>query len=99
MSTPRSNSADDKANITDVVEAWLQTSGVAHQITHAEGPVLVSLVKGLSEAQTAAHLKLSRHTVHTHVRHLYQKMQVTSRAEFISKIFCEVLARSASTRR
>lgn len=94
MSSTPSNPADDNATITDIVEAWLQTSPVKNQITHGERPVLLSLVKGLNEADAATQLQLSRHTVHTHVRHLYRKMRVNSRAALISKVISEALSRN-----
>jgi len=43
--------------------------------------VLRQLVTGKSDAEIAAVLFISRRTVATHVRHIYDKLGVSSRAE------------------
>jgi DNA-binding CsgD family transcriptional regulator len=42
--------------------------------------VLRLLAQGLTSAQIAEHLILSRHTANTHVRSIYSKLGVTSRS-------------------
>jgi DNA-binding CsgD family transcriptional regulator len=46
--------------------------------------VLESLIAGQSEKEIASHLSISFHTVHVHVKDLYQRFQVHSRAELIN---------------
>ncbi len=47
--------------------------------------VLTHLVSGRSEKQIATELSISRHTVHVHVKAIYRKYQVNSRAELIAR--------------
>jgi DNA-binding NarL/FixJ family response regulator len=46
--------------------------------------VLRLLLQGFPEKKVAAWLDLSRHTVHTHVKHIYQQLRVRSRAELLA---------------
>lgn len=50
-----------------------------------EREVLQGIVDGLSEKQVAHRLGLSAPTVHTYVRRLYEKLQVSSRGELIGR--------------
>jgi DNA-binding NarL/FixJ family response regulator len=50
-----------------------------------EQEVLLALVEGLTEKQTASHLQISPDTVHTYVKRLYEKLRVNSRAELLSR--------------
>ena len=50
-----------------------------------ERQVLTGLVDGLSEKQVAARLDIAYATVHIHVRRIYKKLQVHSRAELLSR--------------
>jgi DNA-binding NarL/FixJ family response regulator len=54
-------------------------------LTPRERDVLRSLVKGMSYKQVAAELEMSVHTVRTHIRALYRKLQVQSAAEAVSR--------------
>jgi len=54
-------------------------------LTPREQEVLEVLVEGLSEKQAAARLELSPETVHTHVKRIYKKLQVGSRAELLGR--------------
>jgi hypothetical protein len=49
--------------------------------------VQTALLDGLSEKQIAHRLQLSPHTVHVHVKHLYKRRRVNSRAELMSACF------------
>src|SRR5262249_6195195 len=42
------------------------------------------LISGISERQMALQLKLSQHTIHTHVRAIYKALQVHSRLELLA---------------
>ena len=50
-------------------------------LTPREREVLVQLSRGISIAKIAAELGISRHTVGDHVKNLYRKLNITSRAE------------------
>jgi len=54
-------------------------------LSEREQEVLKHLVDGLSEKQVAAELSLSPDTVHTYVKRLYEKLQVRSRSELLSR--------------
>jgi DNA-binding NarL/FixJ family response regulator len=49
--------------------------------------VLNLLAKGFLYKEIADTLKLSRHTVRTHIRNIYEKLQVRSRTEAVVKAF------------
>jgi DNA-binding NarL/FixJ family response regulator len=55
------------------------------QLTAREKEILGWLVEGLSYKEMANRLNLSFHTVHTHIRNIYEKMHVTGKGEAISK--------------
>jgi LuxR family transcriptional regulator, maltose regulon positive regulatory protein len=55
-------------------------SGVAHPLTERQGDVLRLLARGLSNAEIAAQLHISEHTVHRHVANIYDALDVGSRA-------------------
>lgn len=52
-----------------------------------EAEVLHLLAKGFLYKEIAAHLHLSKHTVRTHLRNIYEKLQVRSRTEAVMKAF------------
>jgi DNA-binding CsgD family transcriptional regulator len=54
-------------------------------LSPAQRRVLDLLLAGLSEKQIAARLKISPHTVHNHVRALYQAFAVHSRSELLAQ--------------
>lgn len=54
-----------------------------HKLSPAEFPVLELWYTGLSEEEIADRLCLSPHTVHNHIRHAYQRINVHSRTEFV----------------
>jgi DNA-binding CsgD family transcriptional regulator len=41
------------------------------------------------EDSIAAALKISRHTVHTHLERLYRKLRVSSRSQVVARLFSE----------
>jgi DNA-binding NarL/FixJ family response regulator len=55
------------------------------QLTDKEKEVLKYLVEGLSYKMIAEKVFLSFHTVHTHLRHVYEKLHVNSKGEAINK--------------
>lgn len=44
------------------------------------------LLKGRSEKQIAASCRISQHTIHDHVKEIYRRWEVSSRAELLSKV-------------
>lgn len=60
-------------------------------LTDREREILTLLVDGLVMKQIAARLDISYHTVDTHVRNIYDKLHVHSRAEAVAKAVRERL--------
>lgn len=54
-----------------------------HKLSSAEMPVLRLWFDGLSLDDIADRLHLSPHTIHNHIRHAYQRINIHSRAEFV----------------
>lgn len=62
-----------------------------YQITEAEKRVLQMLVRGDPKKQIAHELGVSFHTVDTHLRNIYSKLQVHSRSQAVAKALKERL--------
>lgn len=56
-------------------------------LTHREQEILELLSKGLRYKEIAGKLFLSTETVRTHIRNVYEKLQVNSKTEAINKAF------------
>ncbi|MBK9288655.1 MAG: response regulator transcription factor [Flavobacteriales bacterium] len=56
-------------------------------LTLREREVLDALANGLMYKQIAAKLEISVGTVQNHVRHIYEKLQVHSRAEAVRRVY------------
>ncbi len=52
-----------------------------------EREILHLLTQGLSNSEIAEQLHISPETVRTHIRHIYQKLQVRNRAEAVARLF------------
>lgn len=59
------------------------------KLSAAEARIFVLLLDGLSEKEIASRQKISRHTVHNHVKRIYSAYGVHSRAELLSKALSE----------
>jgi DNA-binding CsgD family transcriptional regulator len=57
--------------------------------TAREREVAMLLARGLSRAELAEALVVSPHTVDDHVKHLYEKVGVTSRQELVARVFLD----------
>ncbi|MBM3879874.1 MAG: response regulator transcription factor [Verrucomicrobia bacterium] len=57
----------------------------AARLTKREQEILEHLARGWSSKEIAQELSLSIHTVHTHLRHIYEKLHVRSRTAAASK--------------
>lgn len=55
------------------------------QLTEREHQILNLVALGLSNQEIANQIFLSRHTVETHIRHVYRKLAVTSRTKAVSR--------------
>ena len=53
-------------------------------LSEREVQILQALADGLSYKETAEQLTLSPHTVHTHVKHIHEKLQVSGRREALA---------------
>jgi DNA-binding NarL/FixJ family response regulator len=62
-----------------------------YEITNAEKQILHLLVQGNPKKQIAHDLRISFHTVDTHLRNIYSKLQVHSRSEAVAKALKERL--------
>lgn len=56
-----------------------------HMLSERELDVLGCLVDGLTTQQIASRLFISENTVKTHVRHIFEKLEVSNRAEAVGK--------------
>ena len=54
-----------------------------HKLSVAEIPVLKLWYNGLSVDEIAAQLCLSPHTIHNHIRHAYQRLNIHTKSEFV----------------
>lgn len=62
-------------------------SAELEKLTKREKEILDFLTRGFRYKEIAGHLFISEETVRTHIRNLYEKLQVQSRTEAINKIF------------
>lgn len=56
-------------------------------LTPKEKEILKALSKGLRYKEIAGEMRISMDTVRTHVRHIYEKLQVQSRMDAINKVY------------
>jgi DNA-binding NarL/FixJ family response regulator len=63
----------------------MQTANEDYNLSKREKEVLELLVKGKSYKMIADELSLSYETIHSHIRRIYQKLQVNSVGEAVSK--------------
>lgn len=71
-----------------VIQSFQQTSSpnkADYQLTTRENEILHSLVEGLSYKKLAEKYYISISTVRTHIRHIYEKLHVNSKAQAVAK--------------
>ena len=59
------------------------------RLTPRELDVTRAIARGLSTTEIAAELHLSPHTVHDHVKAVFEKVGVSSRGELVHRVFAE----------
>lgn len=64
-----------------------QVSKILKNLTAREQQILEGLAKGFQYREIAERLCLSTETVRTHLRRIYEKLQVRSKVEAINKVF------------
>jgi DNA-binding NarL/FixJ family response regulator len=62
-----------------------QPVATEEELSERERQVLGLLSQGHPEKQIADRMKISRHTVHTYIRRIYEKLQVHSHAQAVAK--------------
>lgn len=62
---------------------------LGYRLTHREQEVLRFLARGMSTAEMTQRLGISPHTVRDHIKSLFGKVGVRSRAELVARIFAE----------
>ena len=73
-----------------IVQSFQDTTSAAARaesdsLSPREAEVLDLLAKGFLYKEIADHMKISYATVHTHIRHVYEKLHVRSRTEAVAK--------------
>ena len=71
--------------------AKLKNKKTNYGLTERENEILHFIVSGLTKQQIADQLFLSFHTVNTHIKNIYKKLQVNTKAAVISKVYKENL--------
>ena len=64
---------------------YFKPSKSENSLTSKETQIVQALVDGLSYKLIADRLQISTHTVNTHIKHIYKKLQVNSKSEVIAK--------------
>ena len=83
-----SGGAEDK-KIADLIAAKLRLSARERQIVQA-------VINDEKELAIAWHLGISRHTVHTYLQRIYQKLDVASRVQLVVHILSEYIKLQAT---
>ena len=71
-----------------IVQSFQQTAPIsaeAQSLSPREAEVLNLLAKGFLYKEIAESMKVTYATVHTHIRHIYEKLHVRSRTEAVAK--------------
>jgi DNA-binding NarL/FixJ family response regulator len=76
--------------VLDMFARFAPTRG-DYGLTPREIQILESMVKGKTKKEIAAQLDLSFHTVDTHLRNIYQKLEVNTRTGAVAKALKEKL--------
>lgn len=91
---PRGAKADATLNLTDLTNA-AELLSKEHGLTARESEILTLLLHGRSGPYIAEDLYLSKSTVKTHIRHIYQKLAINSRQQLLDEAH-EIAAQAES---
>ena len=75
--------------------AWHEIAG-ALEITKRELEIVQAVFDNLHETEIARRFKLSPHTVHMHLNHLFKKLNVTTRASLVLRIIEQLVTLTLS---
>lgn len=75
--------------------AWIEIARTL-DITKRELQIVQSVFDNLPEAGIAQRLRISEHTVHTHLNRLFKKLTVTTRTELVLRIMEQMIALTLS---
>jgi DNA-binding CsgD family transcriptional regulator len=73
-------------------DAWARLSSVL-ALSARESEILKAVFEDQKESCIAANLRISSHTVHTHIERIYRKLRVSSRVELVVRVFAEYLSK------
>jgi DNA-binding CsgD family transcriptional regulator len=82
-----------------VVESFRQKGRGAADVVRLsarEEEVLMWLARGFSNKEIADHLNVSTETVRSHLKHIYEKLHVRSRAEAVARYMTARMPRGGS---
>ena len=73
--------------IARAVIAEFQDDSISEQylLTHREKEILIELEKGLTYKEIANKLTISYHTIHSHIKNIYDKLHAKSRRDAVIK--------------
>jgi DNA-binding NarL/FixJ family response regulator len=66
-----------------------QAASAESNLTDKEHTILEFLAQGYLYKEIAEQMSVSWHTVHTHIRHIYEKLHVRSRSQAVSKFLAQ----------
>ena len=78
--------AGDESATVETLTSRCDTAAAVHGLTAREREVLLLLAQGRTRGVIAERLGISTGTAHTHIAHVYQKMEVHSQQELIDAI-------------
>ncbi|MGD8452978.1 MAG: helix-turn-helix transcriptional regulator [Phycisphaerae bacterium] len=79
-----------------LTDAQWSRLGQALRLSERELQILQCIFQDQTEAAIARALRISAHTVHTHLERVYHKLDVRSRAGLLVRVFAEHLALSTA---
>jgi DNA-binding NarL/FixJ family response regulator len=77
--------------VLDMFARFAPPRGADYGLTSRETQILEAIVKGQTKKEIAARADLSFHTVDTHLRNIYQKLEVNTRTGAVAKALKEKL--------
>lgn len=95
---PTATTVDGSAGATGPVAVLLTPArapelmpllALGYRLTHRECEVLQLLARGLTTAEMTGYLGISAHTVRDHIKSLFGKVGVRSRAELVARVFAD----------